>query len=188
MDICYESIEQQSRIIEGSADICYYPGNKRRMFLTTHALIGALVATQVPAHPWLAFGLGMFSHFLTDIIPHGDSNLYKDYITGSKKKVRKALAYVMIDGVIAIYTVLFLLNAGLPVDRLTLTLGIAGGVLPDLLVGLYEVTRVPGLQWFHRLHFFFHNLITSRKGDVALRSGLVIQFGLLVFICARLFY
>ncbi len=158
------------------------------MFLTTHALIGALVANQFPHHPLISFACGMASHFLTDIIPHGDSNLYKDYITGSKKKVRKALAYVMIDGVVAIYTVLFLLNAGLPSDKLTLTLGIAGGVLPDLLVGIYEVTRIPGLRWFHRVHFFFHNLVTSRKGDVAFRSGLAIQFSLLALVCVRLFY
>lgn len=157
------------------------------MFITTHALIGALVANALPHHPILSFGLGMASHFLTDIIPHGDSNLYKDYITGSKKKVRKALAYVMLDGVAAVYIVLFLLNIGSAPDRLTLSLGIAGGVLPDLLVGVYEVTRIPGLRWFHRVHFFFHNLVTSRKGDVAFRSGLVIQFGLLALVCVKLF-
>lgn len=158
-----------------------------RMFITTHALIGALVANAFPHHPVLSFGLGMASHFLTDIIPHGDSKLYKDYISGSKKKGRNALAYVFLDGIAAIYTVLFLLNVGSAPDRLTLSLGIAGGVLPDLLVGIYEVTRIPGLKWFHRLHFFFHNLITSRKGDVALRSGLVIQFGLLALVCVKLF-
>lgn len=157
------------------------------MFITTHALIGALVANAFPHHPIISFACGMGSHFLTDIIPHGDSNLYKDYIAGSKRKVRKALAYVMLDGVAAIYTVLFLLNVGSAPDRLTLSLGIAGGVLPDLLVGLYEVTRIPGLQWFHRLHFFFHNLVTSRKGDVAFRSGLVIQFSLLALVCVKLF-
>ena len=158
------------------------------MFITTHALIGALVAQALPHHPILSFTCGVASHLLTDIIPRGDSNLYKDYVARSKKKVRKALAYVMFDGVAAIYTILFLLNIGSAPDRLTLSLGIAGGVLPDLLVGIYEVTRVPGLRWVHRVHFFFHNLVTSRKGDVALRTGLAIQFSLLAIIAVRLFY
>jgi hypothetical protein len=157
------------------------------MFITTHALIGALVANAFPHHPAVSFGLGMASHFLTDIIPHGDSRLYKDYISGSKKKSRKALAYVLLDGVAAIYMVLFLLNIGSVPDQLTLSLGIAGGVLPDLLVGLYEVTRISGLRWFHRLHFFFHNFITSRKGDVAFHSGLAIQFSFLALVCVKLF-
>lgn len=122
-----------------------------------------------------------------DIIPHGDSGLYKGYISGSKKKVRKALAYVMLDGVASIYMILFLLNTNSSDDRLALTLGIAGGVLPDLLVGIYEVTRVRGLAWFHRLHFFFHNTITSRKGDVKMTTGLAIQLGLLALILTRMF-
>ena len=157
------------------------------MFITTHALIGALVANQFPHHPAISFACGIFSHFLTDIIPHGDSKLYKDYVGGSKRKARRAVAYVMLDGIAAIYTILVLLNMGTSPDRLTLSLGIAGGVLPDLLVGIYEVTRVPGLKWFHRLHFFFHNLVTSRKGDVGLGSGLAIQFSLLALVCTQLF-
>ena len=159
------------------------------MFIATHALIGALIANQLPHHPVLSFVAGIGSHFLTDIIPHGDSKLYKDYVAGaSKKKARRAIAYVMLDGVAAIYTVIALLNVGSSPDRLTLSLGIAGGVLPDLLVGLYEVTRVPGLKWFHRLHFFFHNMITSRKGDVTMRYGLAIQASLLALVCMKLFY
>ena len=157
------------------------------MFITTHALIGALVAKEFPHHPIVSFVCGMASHFLTDIIPHGDSNLYKGYVSGSKKKVRRALAYVMLDGVAAIYVVMWLLNTGPQVDRLTLTLGIAGGVLPDLLVGVYEVTRIPALRWFHRVHFFFHNLVTSRRGDIAFRSGLAMQLGLLAFIVTKMF-
>lgn len=154
------------------------------MFITTHAALGALIAEQFPSHPILAFFLGVASHFLSDIIPHGDSNLYKGFVSGSK--VKRAIAYVMIDGVIAIFFVLFLFNSSLFDHRLAISMGIAGGVLPDLLVGMYEMFRVPGLRWFHRVHFFFHNLISSRKGDLSFPSGFAMQLIFLAALLSRL--
>jgi hypothetical protein len=142
------------------------------MFLTTHAAIGALIAQQIPGQNFLALALGIASHFLSDIIPHGDTKQYKDYVSG--RGVKKALAYVIIDAAIAIYFILFLFNADLPTNRLTVSMGIAGAVLPDLLVAVYEVWRVRGLGWFHRLHFFFHNMISEKK-DMTLASGFAMQ-------------
>lgn len=155
------------------------------MFITTHALIGALVAEQMPTHPYLAFFMGMVTHFLADIIPHGDSNLYKGYISGSKSKMRKAVAYVMLDGIVALFFVLFLFNTKFVEHRYAISLGIVGGVLPDLLVGLYEATQIQGLRWFHRVHFFFHNLISSRKGDIALHYGIAMQLVLLFVVWSQ---
>lgn len=142
------------------------------MFLTTHAAIGALIAQQIPGQHFLAFTLGIASHFLSDIIPHGDTKQYKDYVSG--RGVKKAVAYVMIDAAIAIYFILFLFNADIPTNRLTVSMGIAGGILPDLLVAVYEVWRVKGLRWFHRLHFFFHNMVSEKK-DMTLASGFAMQ-------------
>ncbi len=147
------------------------------MFVTTHALIGALIAEQMPNHPIAAFVLGMASHFLSDIIPHGDSKLYKGYISGAK--ARRAVAYVLVDALVALFFTLFLFNTKFVDHRFAISLGIAGSVLPDFLVGIYEVTRIPGLKWFHRLHFFFHNMVTSKKGDLALTSGIAMQMLLL---------
>jgi hypothetical protein len=142
------------------------------MFLTTHAAIGALIAQQIPGQHTLAFALGIASHFLSDIIPHGDTRQYKDYVSG--RGVKKALAYVVIDAAIAIYFILFLFNADIPTNTLTVSLGIAGGILPDVLVAVYEVWRVRGLGWFHRLHFFFHNMVSEKK-DMTLASGFAMQ-------------
>jgi hypothetical protein len=142
------------------------------MFLTTHAALGALIAQQIPGQPMLAFALGIASHFLSDIIPHGDTKQYKNYVSG--RGVKKALAYVFIDAAVAIYFILFLFNSDIATNRLTVSLGIAGGILPDLLVAVYEVWRVRGLGWFHRLHFFFHNMVSEKK-DMTLASGFAMQ-------------
>jgi hypothetical protein len=43
-----------------------------RMILTTHAVVGAAIASFVPSHPATAFALGFASHFILDAIPHVD--------------------------------------------------------------------------------------------------------------------
>lgn len=154
------------------------------MFVTTHALIGALIAEQMPTHPIAAFALSIASHFLMDIIPHGDSRLYKGYISGAK--ARRAVAYVLVDALVALFFVLFLFNTKFIDHRVAITAGIVGGVLPDFLVGMYEVLRIPGLRWFHRVHFFFHNMISSKRGDLALSTGIAMQLILLVGILSIL--
>ncbi len=153
------------------------------MFITTHALIGALIGEQVPDAPVLAFGLGVISHFLTDIIPHGDSSLYKGYISGAR--VKRALAYVTIDALVAMMFVLGLFNTDLIQHRAAISTGIIGSVLPDFLVALYEVFRVKELRWFHRLHFFFHNMITSKKGDIPLMAGVAMQLVFLAVLMVK---
>jgi len=142
------------------------------MFITTHAVLGALIAQHVPTSPFTAFVLGMASHFLSDIIPHGDTKMYKNYLSG--KQVKSSIAYVVIDGIVTTLFVLFLFNIGIGDAKLAVTMGIVGGILPDLLVGLYEVFRMKGLGWFHRLHFFFHNMV-SEKYDMTLASGFAMQ-------------
>ena len=127
------------------------------MLITTHALIGALLGEKMPDAPVWAFAFGVASHFLTDIIPHGDSSLYKGYVSGLR--VKRALAYVTIDSLVAMMFVLSLFNTDLIQHRLAISTGIIGSVLPDFLVALYEVFRIKRLRWFHRLHFFFHNLV-----------------------------
>ncbi|MCC7522931.1 hypothetical protein IT407_03995 [Candidatus Uhrbacteria bacterium] len=148
------------------------------MFITTHAALGALIAQQIPDQPFAAFVLGMASHFLSDIIPHGDTNLYKSYISG--KHVKRSIAYIVIDSIIALLFVLFLFNVGLGDAKFAVTMGIIGGVLPDFIVAIYEVLRLRGLGWFHRLHFFFHNMVSEKK-DMTFASGFAMQ---MVFLAA----
>jgi len=150
------------------------------MFITTHAAIGAFIGEQLPTHPYIAFAFGAISHFLVDIIPHGDTQLYKDYTAG--KKVRSSIAYTVIDAVLAIFLILFFLNTVTSDAKFSVTMGIVGSILPDLIVGVYEVSRVTWLKWFHRLHFFFHNMISDTR-DISFASGLGMQ---LVFLAVLL--
>ncbi len=117
-----------------------------------------------------------------DSIPHGDTGVYKGYISGSK--INQALVITSIDGSVAVLLTALLFSWKGVDAKFSTFMGIAGGVLPDLLVGLYELTRAQVLRWFHRFHFFFHNLISGKVGDLALPAGLSLELvvlGLLVF-------
>ncbi len=147
-----------------------------RMFITTHAAIGALVGVAVP-NRYLAFALGFLSHFLADRIPHGDEHMLDGYKSG--EKTRRAVAYVTIDSVIAMYVTLMILSNA-PADlHGPMKWGLIGSVLPDLLVGVYELTKVqPFFRRFTAFHHQNHHLWIGkyRKGkDIPFKWGVAYQ-------------
>lgn len=146
------------------------------MFITTHAAIGALVGAVVPNRS-LAFALGFLSHFIVDRIPHGDEHMLDGYKSGDK--VKRAIAYVTIDSVIAMYVTLVILSNA-PVDlHGAMKWGLIGSVLPDLVVGIYEVTKIGPFfrrftAWHHRNHH--HWIGKYRRGrDIPFKWGVAYQ-------------
>ncbi len=153
------------------------------MFLATHATVGAIIGRAAP-DPVSAFVLAFVSHFLLDIIPHGDADLYKTYKSG--KKVRTALAYTMIDAVITAYMIVGIAHARLFDSGINVAMGIIGGLLPDLLIGVYEVTNTKLLVGFHKVHFFFHNLFVDKYRDVSFHLGVGYQLVILLLLQTRI--
>lgn len=154
------------------------------MTLTTHASLGAVIGHAV-GNPVLAFVFGFISHFLIDMIPHGDSGLADNYKI-HKKKQKHALAFVAIDAVSAILFVLIIVNTKDLNSVHAFSWGIAGSVLPDLIIGLYEVTKSPLLRWFNTLHFAFHDFFIKRKGDVPLYYAILAQIVLIAYLQTKL--
>ncbi len=146
------------------------------MLLLSHAAAGALISQVVP-NPVLAFALSFVSHFVMDAIPHGDTHQYERY--QRRERVRRAIAYVTMDAIAAmIFAVALFRYAPLLYPDATAA-AIAGSVLPDFLVGLYDFGRVRALKRFHDFHFKIHYLIIHRFRDVSLPVGVGIQ--ILVF-------
>ncbi len=154
------------------------------MTLTTHATLGAIIG-HATGNPVLAFIFGLISHFLIDMIPHGDTGL-SDNFRVHKRRRKQAVAYVMVDAVVALFFVLLLANTRDIESVRTFSWGIAGGVLPDLLVGMYDLTKSPLLRWFNRLHFFFHDFFIRRRGDVPLYYALMAQVVLIAYLQTKL--
>jgi hypothetical protein len=154
------------------------------MTLTTHATMGALVG-HASGNPVSAFIIGFIVHLLVDMIPHGDCALSDNYRV-HKKNRKTAVAYVMTDAVIAIFFVLFLFDSKDIISIRNFTWGIVGSVLPDLMVGFYEITKTKYLKWFFNLHFWFHDFFVKRKGDVPLYYAILAQIVLIAYMQTKL--
>ncbi|MFA6131177.1 MAG: hypothetical protein WC730_02875 [Patescibacteria group bacterium] len=142
------------------------------MTLTTHTAIGSVIGFYI-GNPILGFFLGFICHFIIDVIPHGDSRISNAYHV--KKKKRLPIAYATVDAIIAVYLLLFVFNFKEHFDQVALSASVAGSVLPDLLIGLYEITKSRFLKWFNKLHFFVHDILIKRFGDIELRYALAYQ-------------
>ncbi len=146
------------------------------MFITTHAAIGALVGAAVPNRA-LAFALGFISHFIVDRIPHGDEHMLDGYKSGDK--VKRAIAYVTIDSIIAMYVALTILSNAPQAIHGAMKWGLIGSILPDLLVGMYELTKIQPFfrkftAWHHKNHH--HWIGKYRHGrDIPFKWGVAYQ-------------
>lgn len=154
------------------------------MTLTTHATVGTLIGYTL-GNPLAGFIVGFLSHLLLDMIPHGD---YKMNINFRKNKshMKKALAFVTTDAIVAIFFILWLISwkdlSYLP----AISWAIAGAVLPDLIVGLHDLTKNKWLKPLNDLHFYFHNLIVKKHKDIPLQYSLTIQFILIIILQSQL--
>lgn len=134
--------------------------------------MGVLIGQNVPT-PGLAFSLGVASHFMLDLVPHGDSQLYKNYKDG--QAVKKSLAYVAVDSVVSIGVLIFLLETAPYASRATMVAGVIGAIIPDVLVAIGEGMKTRPLLWFQRLHIRIHDAIASRIGNIRLSYGIAMQ-------------
>lgn len=150
--------------------MCYHPAS---MTLTTHAAIGAAIGSAV-GNPILGFFLGAASHFLVDMIPHGDNQL-ADLFRLHKKKRKLAIAYVTVDAVVAMYMVMAIFLVRTDGTNVAFAAAVAGSILPDLLVGLSDIFRTKALKQFCRFHFFFHDFFSRKHGDIPLKFALAGQ-------------
>ena len=130
------------------------------MFLVIHSTAGMIIGQAVQKPVW-SFIIGFIVHFIFDIIPHGDSGVYNKYKNGEMRK--RAMAIVTVDSILTILWVLWSMEAFTGDIRRSVTAGIAGSVLPDLLVGLSEAFKKRNsLQKFQKFHIRIHNLIVEK--------------------------
>ncbi|MFA5076327.1 MAG: hypothetical protein WC480_02825 [Patescibacteria group bacterium] len=127
------------------------------MYLTIHTAIGAAIGQNV-ASPWLAFILGIFSHYLVDAIPHGD----KKMVRGLEQHdgLLKFIKVVAIDNSFMIATILILLSSSQP-NYWSVVAGIVGAIIPDYSQAIGWLLPKTFFRHFYNLHSIFHNKITK---------------------------
>lgn len=131
------------------------------MFVATHVAAGALIGTVLPGQPAAILALSFASHFLLDVIPHGDRHHVEDYWFGQRKNLKAAYRHVIFDSAFAVILTASLLGF-VAQDRASMAWGIIGSVSPDALVGLSEVWANRFLKTFTKYHFKIHNAFIHR--------------------------
>jgi len=137
------------------------------MFLTVHGAIGIIIGQHIK-NPFAAFIAGFISHYLFDIIPHGDTNAPAKW----KNPIHLALA-ALLDLFILIS---FILVLGIKSQILNLSTASAllGALLPDFLQGFYFLSNKKLFKLHQKFHNFFHFLII-KKFEFNFYTGIILQ-------------
>jgi hypothetical protein len=147
------------------------------MFLAIHAAAGALIGAKT-SHPIFALVFGFISHFILDLIPHGDEQMGEEYNRGCGKI--KYPVIVGADILVTIFATLIIIFFDLPFNPWCVALGIVGGLLPDVLQMAYAFSRHPWLKNFFDLHKALH--YKHGRFTMRLRYGFLFQAGILVLL------
>src|SRR3989338_1231241 len=129
------------------------------MFLTSHATAAVLIAEQIHS-PTLAFALGWLSHYLLDMIPHGDDELLTNL---PRRAFLVAFTKIAaLDALIMLGWLWVLLGRGAIALTPATGAAIVGSLLPDILNGVYLVTRSRLIEWNHRVNDWAHTAIIKK--------------------------
>ncbi len=157
------------------------------LILSTHAVVGAAIASLIPNHPLAAFVAGVASHFVIDAFPHWDYRL-RSMFRGADKGVALAidsglaidLALIGLDAFLGIVLAVWLFST--PATIVTILLGALGGMLPDPLQFAHRLYPHEPLRSLQRFHSWIHS-----KTKLAWPIGVSTQasFALVVALLAK---
>jgi hypothetical protein len=158
------------------------------MILTSHAIVGASVASLFPNHPVTAFSVAFATHFLLDAIPHSQYDIDSSSLRpGERGKFffNKSLFFDIFkigsDGILGLALAFFLFASN---GNLFIVLGGAiFGMLPDFLQFIYILFPRQPLLTLQRFHFWIHHnrhLKPNSIFGVFSQMGVVLAIVLLV--------
>lgn len=135
------------------------------MTLTTHAMVGVAAASLAPSHRVLAFSLAFLSHFLIDAIPHWDYRLVSQHYEGADLmtvdmpfgvKFLADLVKIGFDFILGSIFSFLIFGLFIKLSPALITVGVAGGMLPDFLQFAYMKFRHEPLVSLQRFHIWIH--------------------------------
>jgi hypothetical protein len=147
------------------------------VILSTHAVVGAALATLIPDHPALAFISGVASHFAIDAIPHWDYPLRSISVApGSRsaftlnRSLFRDFGLIILDACLGLAVSLWLYAA--PASAGAVMLGALGGMLPDLLQLAHKLYPREPLRTLQRFHVWIHST-RKLEGPIGVISQLL---------------
>ena len=156
------------------------------MTLTTHAIVGAALASFLTASPLAAAALAFASHFALDAIPHWDYPIASASVQPDKaatmqydRALVRDVAVIGLDALLG--TAIGLVLFASPSNFSIVLLGAAMAILPDPLQFLYGRFPREPLRTLQRFHYWIH---TERRLEGRPLFGLVTQLGFVLLVVA----
>lgn len=163
------------------------------MFITVHAAAAALIGERLTSAP-IGFLIGLLSHYLLDIPPHGDQKLGKSFFAFKLRDVKEHMdtksfaLYAVLDGLfLALFLIFLFKNFSFATNDATVWT-IIGGILPDILMIIYKLTEWKILKWTFVIHKANHFLLLNRiKSDMPLKWGIIMQTTIFIIFIGLLY-
>ncbi|PIR94287.1 hypothetical protein COT97_02250 [Candidatus Falkowbacteria bacterium CG10_big_fil_rev_8_21_14_0_10_39_11] len=145
--------------------------------MTVHGAAGAFIGERINSIP-LTFIISFITHFLFDIIPHGDHDNVIAFKT--EKKIKQVVGLIAVDAVLGLMflSLYFSQVKNTGANIYPIIAGIFGGVLPDLLVGLYQMNK----KYFFRFNFIHMRIHELIKFRIPLKVAFVLQILFIIII------
>lgn len=152
------------------------------MFLTVHAAAGILIGQQIH-NPIIAFLVGLLSHFIVDMVPHGDEEL-KTWLKhgNSKKRIRNV---ILMDFTLALTISIFFINQITVSHVYSMITAIIGSTIPDFLYLVWhpwKIFKKPSKKIFVRFTKLHSNIQEIFKKNVSFKYALAFQLLALVLL------
>ena len=156
------------------------------MTLTTHAIVGAALASFLTASPLAAAAIAFASHFALDAIPHWDYPIASASVQPDKaaamqydRALVRDVAVIGLDALLG--TAIGLVLFASPSNFSIVLLGAAMAILPDPLQFLYGRFPREPLRTLQLFHGWIH---TERRLEGRPVFGLVTQLGFVLLVVA----
>ncbi|MFA6255016.1 MAG: hypothetical protein WC675_03205 [Patescibacteria group bacterium] len=153
------------------------------MFLTVHATLGTIIG-EYTGNIGLAFAAGFVSHFILDMIPHGDQDLMtREKSNLAKQDLVLTAKIASADGLVMIIFLAILYWQHIIPLTLPVLAGIIGSIAPDFINGFYLLTKHPWLKKYSYYHFALHDFIKIR---LSITTGFICQLLIVILLTIAL--
>ena len=142
------------------------------------------MAAKYSGNIFVGFFLAIFLHFIFDLIPHGDENLVDDPKNPTRKELNFIAIIATLDIIIMSLILIFLWYFGKLQADIIIALGVFGGLLPDLMNGIYIIFKIKFLKPLTDFHEKIHNIIPFK---LTLGQGLIFQIFVEIFLLILIF-
>lgn len=141
------------------------------MFLTVHGAAALVIARTFP-NPLIAFLLSLGSHFILDIVPHGDEFITDETKFSRSQALRRLFGAALFDALILLFFILIYIATTPSLSITPIIYALLGALLPDAMQAIALFVNWSWLKRYAKFHSHLHNL-TRHK--MHWQEGLFIQ-------------